>query len=589
MKKIFLMMFNLFFLFQFAVFSKELKEVNIKILATSDIHNKFYPYDYSTNEESKSGSLVQIASAIEENRDKNTIIIDVGDTIQDNSADLFFDEKIHPMVLGFNEIGYDIWVSGNHEFNYGVENLKNVVKQFKGKFLSGNVYNPDGTRLGDNYTIIEKSGVKILVIGMVTPNIVKWDYENLKGYKVTDPVEETKKIIAELKDKVDVIVVATHMGESNEYGVKNSGVDDLANACPEIDVILAAHEHKLVEGVYKNNVLIIENKSSGATLAEIDIKVAKDGNKFKVVDRKSRSIKIANYEPEKKLAKKLAKFDLRARQDANVVIGELKGGNLAPANEIAGIPQAQIESTALIGLINEVQHYYTGARVSAAALFIMDANLEEGKIKKSDTSLIYKFGNTLYKLEMNGKQLKKFMEWSANYYNQYKPGDLTISFDENVRGYNYDMFYGVDYEIDISKEKGNRIKNLKWSDTKKPVKDDEVFVIAVNNYRANSQLLNYGEVFDEKDGLPKVLEIDVKGNLGGVRELIGDYIINVKGGVITPNNPNNWKIIGNDWDESQHKKVVELVKEGKMSIPKSSDGRTPNVRSITTEDLKNIN
>lgn len=585
MKKIFLLMLSLLFISQLTTFSKEEQEIDIKILATSDLHGKFYPYDYSINEESKSGSLVQIATAIKENRDENTIVIDVGDTIQDNSADLFFDEDIHPMILGFNEIGYDVWVAGNHEFNYGVDNLKNVVKQFKGQFLLGNVYNPDGTRLGENYTIIEKSGVKILVIGMVTPNIVKWDYENLKGYKVTDPVEEIKKIIDKLGDKVDIIVAATHMGESNEYGVENSGVNDLAKACPEIDVILAAHEHKLVEGAYKNDVLIVENKNSGATLAEIDIKVVKDGNKFKVVNRESKSIKISNYEADKNLAKKLEPFDLKARQDANIIIGELKGGDLAPENEIKDIPQAQIEPTALIGLINEVQQYYTGARVSAAALFVVDANLKEGKIKKSDTSLIYKYGNTLYKLEMTGKQLKQFMEWSANYFNQYKPGDLTISFDENIRGYNYDMFSGVDYEVDISKEKGNRIKNLKWSDTKEPVKDDDVFVIAVNNYRANSQLLNYGEIYHEGDTLPKVLEIDVKGNLGGVRELIGDYIINVKGGVITPNNPNNWKIIGNNWDEKSHKKVVELVKTGDITIPKSADGRTPNVKSITIEDL----
>lgn len=589
MKKNILLLLAMFFLSQFVVIAKEPQEVTIKILATSDLHGKFYPYDYSINEESKSGSLAQIATAIKERKDENTVIIDVGDTIQDNSADLFFKEKIHPMILGFNEIGYDIWVAGNHEFNYGVDNLKNVAKQFNGEFLLGNVYNPDGTRLGKNYTIIEKSGVKILVIGMVTPNITKWDYENLKGYKVTDPVKETRKIIDEMGDKVDIIVAATHMGESNEYGVENSGVDDLAKACPEIDVILAAHEHKLVEGVYKNDVLIVENKNSGATLAEVDIKVAKDGNNFKILNRESKSIKISDYGVDKDLAKKLEPFDLKARQDANIIIGELKNGNLAPENEIAGIPQAQIEPTALIGLINEVQQYYTGAKVSAAALFVMDANLKEGKIKKSDTSLIYKYGNTLYKLEMTGKQLKKFMEWSADYFNQYQPGDLTISFDENVRGYNYDMFSGVDYEIDISKEKGHRIKNLKWSDTKKPVKDDEVFVVAVNNYRANSQLLNYGEIFDKEDGLPKVLEIDVKGNLGGVRELIGDYIINVKNGVITPNNPKNWKIVGNDWNEKEHEKVVELVKDGKISVPKSADGRTPNVKSITVEDLKKFN
>lgn len=104
--------------------------------------------------------------------------------------------------------------------------------------------------------------------------------------------------------------------------------------------------------------------------------------------------------------------------------------------------------------------YYTDAQVSSAALFNIDANLEPGKIKKSDTSLIYKYGNTLYKVQMTGKQLKKYIEWSANYYNTYNPKDLTISFNENVRGFNYDMFSGVDYQIDISEKPGNRIKNL---------------------------------------------------------------------------------------------------------------------------------
>ena len=230
--------------------------------------------------------------------------------------------------------------------------------------------------------------------------------------------------------------------------------------------------------------------------------------------------------------------------------------------------------------------YYTGADVSAAALFNVDADLKAGKIKKSDTALIYKYGNTLYKMEMTGKQLKKYMEWSAAYYNKYNKGDLTISFNENIRGFNYDMFSGVDYRIDISKEAGQRIKDLKWSNTGKEIKDDDIFIIAVNNYRANTHLLTYGEIFEEGEELPKVLEIDVKGNIGGVRELIGDYIKNVKKGKIEPSNPQNWKIIGNDWDKNKHEKAVQMIKDGKIQILKSADGRTPNVKSVTENDLK---
>ena len=581
--KMFLGVLSLVF---FSNVSSFAKEIDIQILATSDLHGKFYPYDYAINEESKSGSLTQIATAVKKYRTDNTIIVDVGDTIQDNYSEMFFKDKIHPMMLAMNEIGYDIWAIGNHEFNYGVENLKNIMKQSTSKVLIGNLYNPDGTSFADSYTIIEKDGVKIGVIGMCTPNITKWDSVNLKDYIVTDPVEETKKIVKDLRDKVDILIATVHMGEENEYDVPNSGANDLANACPELDLIIAAHEHKLVEETYVNNVLIVENKSSGATMSKVNIVVEKDKFGCKIVDRKAESIKISEYESDKELSKKLAPYNERAKKEANIIIGELIGGNLVPENEIAEIPQAQIEPTSLIDLINEVQMYYTDAQVSSAALFNIDANLEPGKIKKSDTSLIYKYGNTLYKVQMTGKQLKKYIEWSANYYNTYNPKDLTISFNENVRGFNYDMFSGVDYQIDISEKPGNRIKNLKWTKTGKEVKDDEVFVIAVNNYRVNTHLLSYGEIYEEGEELPKVLEIDVNGKIGGVRELIGDYIKNVKGGKIIPNNPKNWEIIGNNWDEEKHKKAVQMIREGKIKIPSSQDGRTPNVKSITEDDLK---
>lgn len=581
--KMFLGVLSLVF---FSNVSSFAKEIDIQILATSDLHGKFYPYDYAINEESKSGSLTQIATAVKKYRTDNTIIVDVGDTIQDNYSEMFFKDKIHPMMLAMNEIGYDIWAIGNHEFNYGVENLKNIMKQSTSKVLIGNLYNPDGTSFADSYIVIEKDGVKIGVIGMCTPNITKWDSVNLKDYIVTDPVEETKKIVKDLRDKVDILIATVHMGEENEYDVPNSGANDLANACPELDLIIAAHEHKLVEETYVNNVLIVENKSSGATMSKVNIVVEKDKFGCKIVDRKAESIKISEYESDKELSKKLAPYNERAKKEANIIIGELIGGNLVPENEIAEIPQAQIEPTSLIDLINEVQMYYTDAQVSSAALFNIDANLEPGKIKKSDTSLIYKYGNTLYKVQMTGKQLKKYIEWSANYYNTYNPKDLTISFNENVRGFNYDMFSGVDYQIDISEKPGNRIKNLKWTKTGKEVKDDEVFVIAVNNYRVNTHLLSYGEIYEEGEELPKVLEIDVNGKIGGVRELIGDYIKNVKGGKITPNNPKNWEIIGNNWDEEKHKKAVQMIREGKIKIPSSQDGRTPNVKSITEDDLK---
>lgn len=558
--------------------------MDLQILATSDLHGKFVPWDYALNEESKSGSMAQLATAIKALRNDNTLLVDAGDTIQDNSADIFLSEDVHPMILAMNALDYDVWVTGNHEYNYGMDLLKTVIATQKAKTLVGNVLGEDGKPIADGYTLLEKNGVKIGIIGMVTQNITRWDATNLAKCTVTDPVAESRKIIDQIKDDADVLIAVMHMGLENEYGVANSGVTDLAQECPELDLIVASHEHMQVEGAELSGVLTVENKNMAQTMNEIHLLLGKTEGGWKVINKTSKTHNIAGYDVDADVMKLLTPYHAYALKDAETVIGKLEGGNLAPENEIAGIPTAQIMDTALIDLINEVQMYYTGAPVSAAALFTMNANLKEGDIKKSDSSLIYKYNNTLYKVKMTGAQLKKFMEWSANYYNQYQPGDLTISFNPDVRAYNYDMFAGVNYDIDISKPAGERIVNLTWPDGT-PVKDDESFEVAVNNYRANSHLLAPGEIF-EADDMPELLEIDVRGDVGGVRELIREYIAAVKNGVLTPGVDNNWKIIGNDWDEALHQKAVEQIAAGLIAVPVSADGRTPNVKSITEADLR---
>ena len=128
---------------------QEKETMDLQILATSDLHGKFDPWDYALNEESKSGSMAQIATAVKELRTENTLLVDAGDTIQDNSADLFFDEEIHPMVLAMNEMKYDVWVTGNHEYNFGGDVLKKIISQQKAavRKCKGRRGKPSGGRL----------------------------------------------------------------------------------------------------------------------------------------------------------------------------------------------------------------------------------------------------------------------------------------------------------------------------------------------------------------------------------------------------------------------------------------------------------
>ena len=265
-------------------------------------------------------------------------------------------------------------------------------------------------------------------------------------------------------------------------------------------------------------------------------------------------------------------------------IGQLVGGDLAPKTEIDCLPQAMVQDTALLDFINEVQMYYTGAQVSATALTSMTSQMREGTIRKCDMASIYTYQNTLYKLQMNGWQLRQFMEWSAAFFKTWEPGDVTIAFDSSVRYYLYDAFAGVKYDLDISKQPGNRIQNLTWMDGR-PVEDDDSFVVAVNNYRATTQLLAYADIFKEGDELPKLLEIDVRGDVGGIRELLGEYIRTVKGGTIEPHVDNNWKLVGDNWNAADHEKAVKLLREGKLALSENADSRTLPGKAITTADI----
>ena len=528
----------------------------MRIIATSDLHGKFCPWDYALNAESTSGSMAQLATAIAKYRTEDTILVDAGDTIQANSAEIFLgSEDVHPMILAMNALKYDVWVTGNHEYNFGIDTIKKTIGDLNCKALTGNVYDRDGKPIADGYTILEQNGVRIAVIGMVTPNIARWDASNLQGCSVTDPLEETRKIIEKIKGKYDVLVGVFHMGIENEYGLANSGVRDVLTKCPEFDVMVSSHEYTLIPSMDINGVLVVQNKFQAQTMSVIDLTLEKDSRNVKSADtdrssegwkltsKSAESVTVADYEADPAMMELLAKYDARAREDAEEVIGRLEGGSLVPeGTESEPIPAALTQDTALIDLINIVQMHYTGAAVSASALSGEGTNLKPGDIRKCDTAQIYKFSNTLYKLHMNGAQLKKYMEWSTGYFKTAEPGDTAVSINEDFPTYNYYMFAGVNYEVNLSREPGSRIENLTWPDGT-PVRDEDEFDIAVNNYCANSQLLVPGVIYEDGEQLPVLMEMDVHGEIGGIRELILDYIRNVKGGVIHPECDQNWKIV----------------------------------------------
>ena len=317
------------------------------------------------------------------------------------------------------------------------------------------------------------------------------------------------------------------------------------------------------------------------------IKVKKQNNTWKVVSVKAENRETAKIDADKNMEKEFEFVHDTSVADANEIVGRVTEDFVPRVDYITGeekvttMPTIQLEDSALIDLINNVQLYYTKADISSAAAFRSDMNLKKGDFKKKDVAFIYKYSNTLMGINMTGENLLKYMEWSASYYNTAKKGDVTISFNPNVRSYNYDMFEGIDYDIDISQEAGNRIKNVKIKG--QSIDPKKVYKLAVNNYR-------FGTLQSLKLATPQDVYYDsyeTMQDAGRIRALIGKYVKDVDKGVISPKVNNNWKIIGFDTDVEGRDKILDEIRAGTIKIPASADGRTPNVKSINIYELNN--
>lgn len=574
------------------------QETTITLLGTSDIHGRFMPWDYALDGPNPAGSMTQLYTMVKKVRSENpnTILLDAGDMIQDNSAELFNDQPKSPMMVAMNEMNYDAWVMGNHEFNFGLDVLEKISSQFKGQALVGNIFKENGDRYMPAYTIIERDGIKVGVIGMNTPMITEFEKgtDHLDGVIVKDPVEETRKAIAELKGKVDVMVGLMHMGLDNENGNPGTGVTDIANANPELAAIFAGHMHQLIESQTVNGVLISEPNKYGTHMSRIDLKFTKEDGKIALKSKEAKALAVkkadGTYEvSDPSLEKTLHPFHEFARADANIEVAELKGTNLVPADEIKGIPAVQIQETPLSDFFTEVMLHYSDADVVAHQIDNDKAKLDVGPIKKKDIAFNYQytFGEvTVY--EVTGRDLKDYMEWSAGYFNSTRPGDVTISFDPKRRASKYstdDFFGGVTYEIDLTKPYGSRITDLKYSDGK-TVQAEDTLKLGMNAYRMEALIAKGGALEGRKfKQLWSSKDAAAFGEIQGtIRNLSIAYLKDVMKGVYEAKIQHNWKITGVDLTAPERADVVELINDGILSVPTTEDGKYTNIASINILD-----
>ena len=540
-----------------AVSTAMAQEVNIKLLGTSDIHGRVVPWSYGADVEDKSGSYAQIATYVKDVRknNKNVVLVDVGDAIQDNQVDVFAKDKKyykdHPIPKVLNEMKYDVFVLGNHEFNFGMTALDEILKDIKAKKLTANFYHKkNDKRYIDATTIIEKDGVKLGIIGLSTPMSAKFEEDtgNLKDMKFTSPTEEARTQVEKLKAKgVDAIIVIAHMGIDNENNIPDTGMRDVINAVDGIDVVIAGHMHKDVPSETIKNTLITEPHRYGTVVSEVDLTFdINDKKEVKLVKKESKTVPVKALEADKKIEEIYKPYHEKLRELNNVVIGQT-ANEMVPQETKHGVSAAFSKDTGLSSFINDVEQHYSGADVVTFSFDHQKARMDKGDIKKKDIIFNYRYaGGDVTVYELTGKQLKEYMEWSANYFDTIQPGDTEYRYNaerKKSKYVTYDIFGGVNYKIDLRNPQGSKIVDLTLADGK-PVTDDMKLKVGMNSYRF-AQLNGKGGIWEGQQ-IPVLWESKVAmgREKGTIQNMMIDYITNVKKGKIDGQSHNRWEIIG---------------------------------------------
>lgn len=347
--------------------------------------------------------------------------------------------------------------------------------------------------------------------------------------------------------------------------------------------------HKNVSSATVNGVLISEPYKYGQALTRIDLTLSRNNNRWEVTEKKAQTIPMKDYDSDGKLVELLAPYHIEARKLANEEIGTITGINMVPEDSMPGISEVQVNDTPLTNFFNEVQLYYSGADVTSVIISRDNAQTAVGPVRRKDIAFNYQYtGGETTVYEITGKDLRTYMEWSAEYFNQKQPGDIAPSYNPVRRASKYstnDIFGGVKYVIDLTEPVGSRIKDLRLKRTGKVIKDTDKIKLGMNSYRMN-QLTAKGGIFEDRHFPQLWTSLEAFGESDGtIRNMSIRYIKEVKKGVLTLKPVNDWHIDGFDRKSESYQKAAQLLREGKLSLHNSSDGKYTNIASVNEKDI----
>lgn len=562
---------------------------HLKIIFTTDVHGNYFPYDFRHNHWGK-GSLQRVhayvAHAIKETPG-NMLLIDGGDMLQGEPTAYYFNthciNRRHQVADICNYIGYDVAVIGNHDIEMGKAIFDKYTKECSFPILGANVIDTStGQPYFPPYKMFYRQGLKIAVLGFITPAIPHWipkkTWEGMEFENIKDSAAKWVKTVQE-EEEPDYIIGIMHSGmadgiETPDY--KENATRETVESVDGFDLVLYGHDHA-------NNLEEITSPSGrkvicvnpgcyayNIAIADITFHTDDEGN---VTNHDTQCLihYIGTLHNQHGASfKKHFSYPLhKVKHFATQKIGSFL--NRVDATD------AYFGSSAYIDLIQDLQLHVSQADISFTAPLFFNASIDAGDIKVSNLFDLYRFEDHLYTLRLTGQEVKDYLEMSySNWIQQmHSPDDPLLLIGPMKSNptrmgfrnfiFNFDSACGIRYEVDVRNPSGQMVNILSMQDGS-PFSPTATYTVAMTAYRANGG----GELLTKGAGLTKE-EIDTRiihVSEHDIRHYLLEYI--KQRGTIDPKPLGHWRFIPEDWVAKAEERERKIL-FGESNKPKGGD------------------
>ena len=556
-----------------AVTGQTSKTVRLKVIETSDVHGHFFPYDFMERKPLK-GTLVRANTYINKEREKfgkeNLLLIDNGDILQGQPC-VYWSNYVMPenenlAARVINYMQYDAETVGNHDIEPGHQVYDKWIREVRCPLLGANIVKAgsDGKANTKNiyeglqpYSIHYIDGVKIAVIGMLTPAIPNWLNKSIwKGMEFEEMTSCARKWIRYLKDveHPDLIFGLFHSGKDG--GIVTPDYEENATAAvakevPGFDIIFFGHDHQVHNEWITNNdgqqVLIIDPSCWAQNIAEAEIELTYENGRLVKKDIQGEIVSVRDEAIDEQMMSHFQKDIDEVKTYVSEKIGRFES-DIHTRESFFG-------NAAFTDLIHNLQLQITGADISLNAPLSFNTTIQAGDVTMADMFKLYRFENLLFVLRMTGEEIRKHLEYSYDMWTNTmaSPEDHALRLNDASKGdqqrtgfqyytFNFDSACGIDYEVDLTKPDGEKVRILRMSDGE-PFDEKKWYKVAMNSYRANGggELLTLGAGIPQDSLDSRVLFHTDRDQ----RHYLTEEIRRM--GSVDPKPNANWKFVPEDW------------------------------------------